>query len=285
MATYNGGTYLPNQIESILNQTIQDFELIICDDHSTDNTFAILQEYAKKDNRIKLFQNEKNLGFKKNFEKSIMLCHGDYIALSDQDDIWMPNHLELLKKEIGFKALACGNALLINEDGKSLGITLKTQESLDMIPDNDLKKLMSIIIFRNPYQGASMLFNKQALIHAFPFPEEVSFHDTWLAAMACLNGGLSYVKTPILQYRRLNSSITGLRLKKKSRYINFRYQIIYKDRVNLVNHLIKRNPHCNEADKKMLNKILIVFHRTNTLWGRIKNTFFYLRNFKTIYSC
>ena len=169
MATYNGAKYIKEQIDSILNQTIQDIEIVICDDCSQDSTFDILKDYQTNDSRIRVYKNEDNLGFKKNFEKAISLCHGEYIALSDQDDIWMPNHLELLRKEIGSKVLVCGNADLINEEGESLGMTLKTQESLDKIPDNDLKKLMSIIIFRNPYQGASMLFKKQALIHAFPF--------------------------------------------------------------------------------------------------------------------
>ena len=69
MATYNGEKYIRPQIESILNQTFKDFNLIICDDCSTDNTYKILEEYQKKDNRIQLIKNEKNLGYNKNFEK------------------------------------------------------------------------------------------------------------------------------------------------------------------------------------------------------------------------
>ena len=96
LASYNGSKYIREQLDSILEQTYQDFELIICDDCSTDNTWQILQEYAQKDSRIKVFENERNLGFKKNFEKAISLCNGKYIALSDQDDIWIDNHLEVL---------------------------------------------------------------------------------------------------------------------------------------------------------------------------------------------
>ena len=83
MATYNGERYLPVQLDSILNQTIQDFEIVICDDCSRDNTRKILEDYAKLDSRIKVYLNETNLGFKKNFEKAISLCSGDYVALSD----------------------------------------------------------------------------------------------------------------------------------------------------------------------------------------------------------
>lgn len=73
MATYNGEKYLREQIDSILNQTIQDFELIVCDDCSTDTTWNILLDYQSQDKRIKCYRNEENLGFKKNFEKAIKM--------------------------------------------------------------------------------------------------------------------------------------------------------------------------------------------------------------------
>ena len=115
MATYNGEKYLREQIDSILNQTIQDFELIVCDDCSTDTTWNILQDYQSQDRRIKCYRNEENLGFKKNFEKAIGLCTGEYIALSDQDDIWLPEHLEKLVNIIGNADLACGTELLFSD--------------------------------------------------------------------------------------------------------------------------------------------------------------------------
>ena len=74
MTTYNGERFLREQIDSILNQTYTDFELIICDDVSSDSTVDILNEYAQKDSRIHIIQNEKNLGFLKNFEKAIRIC-------------------------------------------------------------------------------------------------------------------------------------------------------------------------------------------------------------------
>ena len=100
MATYNGEKYLAEQLDSILAQTVQDFELIVCDDCSSDSTAEILSRYAEKDSRIKIFVNEKNLGFVKNFEKAVSLCSGEYIALSDQDDVWFAGHLEILLRNI-----------------------------------------------------------------------------------------------------------------------------------------------------------------------------------------
>ena len=91
------------QIDSILNQTVSDFELIVCDDVSSDSTMDILNDYAEKDDRVHVFRNEENLGFLKNFEKAIRICldrGAEYVALSDQDDVWMKNHLEVLLNTI-----------------------------------------------------------------------------------------------------------------------------------------------------------------------------------------
>ena len=119
LASCNGEKYIKEQLDSILNQTYSDFELIVCDDCSTDSTTNIINEYCRKDKRIRLFINEKRLGSNKNFEKAILLCSGEYIALSDQDDIWLPEHLEKLLKIIKGHKLACGNAELIDRNGNS----------------------------------------------------------------------------------------------------------------------------------------------------------------------
>ena len=122
MATYNGSKYLSEQIDSILSQTYSDFELVVTDDCSTDDTFSILSYYASMDSRIRIYENESNLGFRDNFAKAIGLCVGDYVALSDQDDIWLPNHLELLISNISTYSIVCANSELIDQYGKSIGL-------------------------------------------------------------------------------------------------------------------------------------------------------------------
>lgn len=93
--TYNGAPYLREALDSITNQTFRDFEAIIIDDVSSDNTVEIAREYAAKDSRLRVFQNEANLGFAGNRNKAVMLARGRYIAWLDQDDIAMPERLEL----------------------------------------------------------------------------------------------------------------------------------------------------------------------------------------------
>lgn len=101
MATYNGEKYIREQLDSILAQTYPIHELIIQDDCSTDSTPAICKEYESKYSNVHFFQNEHNLGFNKNFQTAAMRATGDFVALSDQDDIWFPQKIEKQVNGIG----------------------------------------------------------------------------------------------------------------------------------------------------------------------------------------
>ena len=209
MTTYNGEKFLREQIESILKQTVTDWELIVCDDVSTDSTVDILKEYAEKDSRIKVFKNEQNLGFKKNFEKAILLCKGDYIALSDQDDIWLENHLEVLMNNIKGKSAACGNAVMIDSDGVEKEYCLSEGDGY-YSSGNDIDKLFTIMCFRNPFFGAiSMYATGRCLNYALPIPDFVKYHDVWFSVVACCLDGLDYTFEPLLKHRVHGKNETG----------------------------------------------------------------------------
>ena len=94
MPAYNAEKYISEAIESILNQTFTKFELIITNDASTDSTWMIIQKYAKKDSRIRIYQNQKNLYIAENRNLLVKLARGKYIAWQDADDISMPDRLE-----------------------------------------------------------------------------------------------------------------------------------------------------------------------------------------------
>ena len=94
MCVHNGERYLYEALESVLNQTFEDFEFIIVDDASADNTPAILKEYAAQDGRIRLMRNAHNLGLTRSLNKALRLAKGEYIARQDADDISLPQRLE-----------------------------------------------------------------------------------------------------------------------------------------------------------------------------------------------
>lgn len=207
LAAYNGSKYIREQLDSILVQTYQDFELIVCDDCSTDNTLQILTEYANKDNRIKIFENEKNLGFKKNFEKAISLCSGEYIALSDQDDIWIENHLEVLLREIKQYDAVCGDSELIDSCGNSLGI--KFMDYVVNFHYADINYIYLELLRGNKFQGATMLLRTDFVKKCIPVPESLDYHDWWFCCCSCMENGFKAVFNVVTKYRMHNDSITN----------------------------------------------------------------------------
>ena len=95
MSVYNDEKYIAKAIDSILTQSFSNFELIICDDYSTDRSSNIIEKYVKQDNRIVFFKNEKNLGLATSLNRCIERAKGKYIARMDSDDISLPNRFEV----------------------------------------------------------------------------------------------------------------------------------------------------------------------------------------------
>lgn len=261
MATYNGEKYLREQLDSILNQTYSYFELIICDDCSKDSTWEILEEYAQKDQRLKIYKNEQNLGFKRNFEKAISLCKGDYIALSDQDDIWLPNHLEFLLNNIGDKSISGANAELIDFDGQSMNKKLNQVDNFLFFPDTS-EFLWRLLLRSDPIQGASMLLRRDFINKCLPIPNAVKYHDAWFATCSCFENGLSYSFDIITQYRQHGNNVTFLshnsdKRKKieaiRSKFYTF-FTGAYTDRFDYVGELF--NKYGNQLEE--FNKIRII---------------------------
>ena len=127
LCTYNGEKYIREQLDSILNQTYPIYEIIISDDCSTDSTISIVKEYAILNENIKVFCNKSNLGVANNFQKGLFKATGDYIAISDQDDIWMDNKVELLVSSIENDYLIVADSYLCDSgiDIKKLNPMLK----------------------------------------------------------------------------------------------------------------------------------------------------------------
>ena len=288
MTTYNGEQFLREQLDSIIAQTCTDWELIVCDDCSTDGTWQILQEYADKDARIKIYENEHNLGFKKNFEKAISLCTGNYIALSDQDDIWMKNHIEVLLNVAEEKSAAVGNATIIDETGKQAPYLLSDGD-LFFHSGDDGANLFTLLCFRNPFSGAISLYTKELLAVALPVPDCIVYHDMWFSAVACCLNGLEYTFSPLVQHRihgknesgghhvtffnQISSVFSGVKERKKWT----------AQRIKICDELISRVPNM-PAEKKELLFVIRAYHENRLLGKRIKTILFTIKNYKRIYA-
>ena len=135
MCTYNGARFLREQLESIASQTCLPDELVVCDDGSTDATLGILASYAKVSNfPVRVHCNTIRLGATRNFEQAISLAQGEVIVLSDQDDIWRHDKLQILTHNFS-KHLDAGfifsDAIVINEGGRIVLESLWKQFSFD----------------------------------------------------------------------------------------------------------------------------------------------------------
>ena len=285
LATYNGEKYLREQLDSILSQSIQDFELVACDDCSTDSTLKILNEYAEKDFRVKIFTNEKNLGFKKNFEKVISLCSGDYIALSDQDDIWTENHLQVLLENIGNNDLVGANAFLCDEKAQPTRVDLLSCSKIDFLP-NSKDDWFFFLLHSNIFQGAACIFRKSLVLKSIPIPENVKFHDYWLALIASVNGGVTYVNECVLYYRQHGTNVTKnekwkfwVKIKNAAKKKNYHF---IKEQVEILQALLHKD--LNLSHQKEV-KESIEFYKSLGTFKRFKFLFWYWRNFYKINCC
>lgn len=207
LATYNGEKFITEQMESILNQSFQDFEVVIHDDCSTDGTYDLLHQFAQKDSRIILRRNEHNLGFSENFKSIVDECTGEYIAFSDQDDVWEIKHLEILLSIISNKDVACGNALLVDQDNHSLGFTMR--EVIGMKNEIESDRICWRLFNDNFVQGTAMLVRRELCVKYLPVPDVVKFHDYWLALVASLNNGIVYTPKIVLRYRQHGNNVTS----------------------------------------------------------------------------
>ncbi|MGZ8190249.1 MAG: glycosyltransferase family 2 protein [Methylococcaceae bacterium] len=203
IATYNGERFLHEQLDSIILQTYQHIEIIAVDDCSTDNTAAILNEYAAKYPHFTFVKNEQNIGYQKNFEKGFQLAKGDYIAPCDQDDIWLPTKIEVLLNNIDHHPIVYCDSNFINGAGELIGE--KMSEAKALIDFDD--PIMFVVGGSVP--GHAMLITKQLVADTMPFPSTIMPHDYWLAFVATFNDSLKFVDQALVLYRRHDSNIFG----------------------------------------------------------------------------
>jgi glycosyltransferase involved in cell wall biosynthesis len=201
MSVYNGGDFIQESVDSLLTQTIKDFEIIIIDDGSTDDTAKILKSY--KDPRIKIFH-QNNQGLVKSLNRGISLAAGKYIARQDADDKSEPDRLE--------RQLAC---LEDNPAVVVVGSSIRIMDEKSRIKHVhhvllNNPELKQELLVRSPFAHGSVMFNKDAFVKAGGYLEnEWPAEDYGLWLRISIEGDFANLDAPLYVYRESSGSISS----------------------------------------------------------------------------
>lgn len=219
LCTHNGGSYLGEQLRSILTQDLRPNEIVISDDASTDATLDVIRamtdDLAAASIDLKVLRNPSALGVTANFEQAVLACGGDLIALCDQDDVWHPNRLSAAVSRFDTSPdliLLGSNAQLVDETGESIGHALF--DGLD-ITEHTLAEVRAgrgfqELLRRNLVTGATTMVRRGLVELAVPFPEPW-VHDEWLTAIAAATGRLDIADELLIDYRQHENNQIGAR--------------------------------------------------------------------------
>ena len=259
MSTYKEDERLLREsIESILNQTYKDFEYIIILDYPDNDVHkSVIEEYALKDDRIHFYINEKNMGLTDSLNRGLSLCHGEYIARMDADDISLPDRLERQMKylEKNHYDLIGGITEMINENGTLL-------YSIKSVP-TDPKKINKALrysqcIAHPTWLGRKEVFEKNAGYRHMPLCEDYDF-----TLRAVLNGFvISNLNEAVLKYRMTSNSISRSNLFEQYLYMSYITNEYKNKRVASVDKAYAYvQQHLNEKDSNKYLKANVIFNR------------------------
>jgi glycosyltransferase involved in cell wall biosynthesis len=216
LCSYNGAAYLRAQLDSITAQTLIPGEIVVCDDASTDGTIDILRSFVTESAiPARVHVNTERLGAAKNFEQAVGLCEGDFIALADQDDVWLPEKLAKLHLALESHpgaAYAFCNARLIDADGREIGgkpLLDRRFARGDISRRFDQRRELDLLLKRDFVYGTTLLFRADLRDLVLPIGASWS-HDSWIVNMLalCGYGGVPVLET-LLLYRQHASQASG----------------------------------------------------------------------------
>lgn len=203
LCTYNGSEFLKEQLDSILAQSVSNWQIVVVDDCSQDETREILKVYAERDARFHVHYNDQNLGYNKNFEKALTLCKGEYIAICDQDDIWDKDKLKFQLEAIKENLMVYHDSMFMDRTGKSMGT--KISDKFNFYRGDRPE----VFLYLNCVSGHSIFMKNSVLQLALPFPEKFHY-DQWLAYIATTYGTIDFVNQPLVQYRQHGNNNTDI---------------------------------------------------------------------------
>lgn len=220
---YNCEKFIVETIESVINQTYKNWEMIIIDDCSSDNSITIAINYTKKDKRIKVIQNEKNMGAALCRNKAIEMAKGEFIAFLDSDDVWLPNKLQ---KQVAFMInndadFSFSEYYLMDENSKSLFLTSKV-----------IKRLTYNRMLFHTFTGCLTVMYSQLKLGKYFGPDVKNCNDKalFLKILKKSKKALS-ISEPLAKYRIRKNSISSSKIKMLKPYIHVLHD---HEKINIV---------------------------------------------------
>ncbi len=217
LATYNGEAYLSEQLDSILNQTYDDFRIFIHDDGSTDKTRTIIDGYMSSfPDRIIYIDGPVSGSSKNNFFFLLEMVEADYYMFSDQDDVWLPDKIEKNMSAIlsidsnnDSPLLVFSDIMVVNEN---LNVIDKSFMHYSQLDPNKLG--FNWLVVENCAPGCSMMFNSKARLEALKYkccsnPECIRMHDWWLMLVVSALGRIGYIDESLMLYRQHGNNSVG----------------------------------------------------------------------------
>nr|WP_321486353.1 glycosyltransferase family 2 protein [uncultured Draconibacterium sp.] len=214
LATYNSANYLRDLLDSLVAQSYANWNILVHDDGSDDETIAIFKEFEKQQGReIKILSSDKNLGPMRSFEKLLEYSSAEYIMFCDQDDVWLPHKIEeslariqqLERKNPDKAALVFSDLEVVDEQLATINPSFWNYSKVD--PENVYNAYKLLI--NNPAPGCTFIMNRKVKPLVLPFPEQARMHDWWIILKVAESGVIDYLKKPSLLYRQHKKNIVG----------------------------------------------------------------------------
>ncbi|MEJ5264856.1 MAG: glycosyltransferase family 2 protein [Bacteroidales bacterium] len=198
LITYNGEKYISEQLQSIIDQLSDNDEIIVSDDGSSDSTLTIIQAF--NDKRIKIVPHEPFRNPTFNMEFALQHAQGEYIFMSDQDDVWLPNKVSVMVDALQKADYVISDCYVTDEN---LNIIYNTR----YVPELKIhKNKFMALFFTTPYQGSCVAFRRKILEKALPFPKYIQSHDRWVGNIAAFFYNVKFIPDKLIYYRRHGSN-------------------------------------------------------------------------------
>ncbi len=237
LATYQGGFYLKEQLQSMMQQSYPHFRIFIRDDGSTDQTLPIIKAFCQEyPERIFFLPSTQRLGVKGNFCELMNYAQAPYVMFCDQDDIWLPTKIEISLRKM---------KELEHQYGAELPLIVHTdlcpvKADLTMIAPSfwqysnidPSRTNLNALLVKNTVTGCTVIINQPLLRLAYPIPDQAVMHDWWLALVGAILGKLAYLKEPTILYRQHGKNDVGAK--------KFSLWLLIKDQLYRKREIVRR---------------------------------------------